>query len=73
MNEEENKKLCFARYCWKNKDQLAPRKEKIGDVTRPVTWAEVFEKKYNQTLESYRAERASKLQSVPHVQRDADQ
>jgi|TARA_R100000750_G_C2289714_1_gene74450 hypothetical protein len=43
--QEEYKKLCFARFCWPRRDQLTPRGFK--------TWERKFEEMHNESLKDY--------------------
>jgi hypothetical protein len=43
--QEDYKKLCFARYCWKHRDQLTPKGS--------MTWAKRFEEMHNEPLRVY--------------------
>jgi hypothetical protein len=58
----ELRKRCFARYCWPQRHQIAPRKTAAGG---PETWAECFRRLYLEDLEAY----AERMRSaVPEVQ-----
>lgn len=43
--QEEYKKLCFARSCWKQRKKLTPK--------GLMTWEKRFEEMYNESLEVY--------------------
>ena len=43
--QEEHKKLCFARSCWKQRKKLTPK--------GLMTWAKRFEEMHNESLKDY--------------------
>lgn len=50
---DAHKTLCFARHCWKHKDERAPNME----AGRYFTWAEIFFRRTKIKLNDYAADR----------------
>ena len=54
--QQEYRRLCFARHCWRHRHQQAPSGR---------TWAEVFKRMERMTLEEYKLYREQLPQEKP--------